>query len=343
MKKLLNTLYVTSPETYLALDGENVVVYKEEKEVIRLPLHNLEGIVAFGYTGASPALMGACARKNISLCFMTSNGRYLARVVGEVRGNVLLRKSQYRVSDDPCLSLEIARYMITGKLFNARWVIERAIRDHGMRLDVEKLKGASAAIHRSLALVSDCCSLEELRGLEGQNAIRYFGVFNDLILQQKEEFIFTGRNRRPPLDKVNALLSFVYTLLAHETASALEGVGLDAYVGFLHRDRPGRVSLALDLMEELRPVMADRFVLSLINRREVCGGGFTIQENGAVIMDDNTRKTVLNAWQARKQQIITHPFLQEKISWGLLPHVQSMLLARYLRGDLDAYPPFLWK
>ncbi len=343
MKKLLNTLYVTSPDTYLALDGENVVVRKEEQEMLRLPLHNLEGIVAFGYTGASPALMGACARSDINLCFMTARGRFLARVEGEVRGNVLLRKTQYRVSDREDASLEIAKNMMVGKLFNARWVIERATRDHGIRLDVGKLKAASRQLQQSLEQVPLCQSLEELRGIEGEGAMRYFSVFDDLILQQKEDFIFSGRNRRPPLDKVNALLSFVYTLLSNDTASALETVGLDPYVGFLHRDRPGRVSLALDVMEELRPVMSDRFVLSLINKREVNHKGFTVQENGAVIMDDATRKTVLNAWQTRKQDTITHPFLEEKIKWGLLPYVQSMLLARYLRGDLDGYPPFLWK
>lgn len=343
MRKLLNTLYVTSPDTYLALDGENIVVRKEEKEVIRLPLHNLEGIVAFGYTGASPALMGACAKRNISLCFMTQNGRFLARVVGEVQGNVLLRKQQYRVSDSEQLSLEVAKYVITGKLFNTRWVVERATRDHALRLDVDKLKKASDSLKQSILLVQACDSLNQLRGFEGEAAIRYFGVLDDLILQQKEDFVFEGRNRRPPLDNVNALLSFVYTLLANDTASALETVGLDAYVGFLHRDRPGRVSLALDLMEELRPVIADRFVISLINKREVNKNGFTVQENGAVIMDDSTRKAVLGAWQSHKQETITHPFLGEKMPWGLVPYVQAMLLARFLRGDLDAYPTFLWK
>ncbi|MGI6404094.1 MAG: type I-C CRISPR-associated endonuclease Cas1c [Oscillospiraceae bacterium] len=343
MKKLLNTLYVTSPNTYLALDGENVVVRKEEQDMLRLPLHNLEGIVTFGYTGASPALMGACAKSNIGLCFLTANGHFLARVQGKTRGNVLLRKTQYRVSECPNSSLGIAKSMMIGKLFNTRWVIERATRDHGLRLDVNKLKSASRQIQQSLEQVPKCQTLEELRGVEGEGAMRYFGVFDDLILQQKEDFTFTGRNRRPPLDKVNALLSFVYMLLSNDTASALETVGLDPYVGFLHRDRPGRASLALDVMEELRPVMADRFVLSLINKREVNSKGFTVQENGAVIMDDTTRKTVLNAWQTRKQETITHPFLEEKIQWGLLPYVQSMLLARYLRGDLDGYPPFLWK
>lgn len=343
MRKLLNTLYVTLPDTYLSLDGENIVVRREEQELMRLPLHNLEGIVAFGYTGASPALMGACAKRNISLCFMTANGRFQARVIGEVRGNVLLRKQQYRLSDRWETSLEIAQYFMAGKLYNSRWIIERATRDYPMRLDVEKLKKASIAIKASQTLVMSCENLEQLRGVEGEAAARYFGVFNDLVLQQKDDFLFQGRNRRPPLDRINALLSFVYTLLANDTAAALETVGLDSYVGFLHRDRPGRVSLALDLMEELRPILADRFVLSLINKREVNKNGFSIQENGAVTMDDATRKNVLRAWQTRKQEIITHPYLGEKMQWGLVPYVQALLFSRYIRGDLDAYPTFLWK
>ncbi len=343
MKKLLNTLYVTSSDNYLSLDGENIVIKKEEQEVIRLPLHNVESIVTFGYTGASPALMKACAAQNIALCFLSPNGRFQARIVGEVHGNVLLRKKQYRVSDDEQASLGIAKNMIIGKLYNSRWVIERATRDHALRVDVDKLKRASELIKNSTKMVSDCQSLEQLRGVEGESAIRYFGVMDDLILQQKEDFKFVNRSRRPPMDKVNAMLSFAYTLLANDVSSALEGVGLDPYVGFLHRDRPGRVSLALDLMEEMRPVLADRFILTLINKREVNGKGFTVKENGAVIMDDATRKAFLNAWQSRKQETLTHPYLDEKIHWGLLPHVQAMLLARHLRGDLEAYPPFLWK
>ncbi len=343
MRKLLNTLYITTPEHYLSLDGENIVVRKEEQEVIRLPLHNVESIVTFGYTGASPALMRACAAKNIALCFLSPSGRFQARIVGEVHGNVLLRKKQYRVSDDEQQSLFIAQNMIIGKLYNARWVIERATRDHAARVDVEQLKKASALIKKSTDAIKDCENLEQLRGLEGESATRYFGVIDQLILQQKEDFQFHTRSRRPPLDKVNALLSFAYTMLANDVASALEGVGLDPYVGFLHRDRPGRISLALDLMEEMRPILADRFVLSLINKREVHAKGFTVKENGAVIMDDAARKAFLSAWQARKQETITHPFLEEKIQWGLVPHVQAMLLARHLRGDLEAYPPFLWK
>lgn len=343
MRKLLNTLYVTSPDTYLSLDGENIVVLKGDTEALRLPLHNLEGIVAFGYTGASPALMGACAKRGIALSFMTQSGKFLARVVGENYGNVTLRKSQYRFSDSEEKSVSIARNFIIGKVFNGRWIVERATRDYPLRLDVEKLKRVSQFMAKTIDNVSQCECLEQLRGFEGEAASQYFSIMDDLILQQKEQFFFKSRNKRPPLDNVNAMLSFVYTLLAHDAAGALETVGLDAYVGFLHRDRPGRISLALDLMEELRPVFADRFVLSLINKKIVNGSGFIQKENGAVIMDDNTRKIILSSWQEKKQDTIKHPFLDEKIEWGLVPYVQAMLLARFIRGDLDEYPPFLWK
>ncbi|SPF49135.1 CRISPR-associated endonuclease Cas1 1 (fragment) [Candidatus Desulfosporosinus infrequens] len=230
-----------------------------------------------------------------------------------------------------------------GKIYNARWVVERATRDYSARLDVDKLKGVCKTLVNSLKLVESCQDLEQLRGFEGEAAAQYFKVFDDLILQQKEHFYFRSRNKRPPLDNVNAMLSFVYTLLAHDVAAALETVGLDPYVGFLHRDRPGRVSLALDMMEELRAVYADRFVISLINKREINADGFTQKENGAVIMDDDTRKNILRAWQSKKQEIITHPFLQEKLEWGLVPYAQAMLLARFIRGDLDGYPTFMWK
>ncbi|MDR3539477.1 MAG: type I-C CRISPR-associated endonuclease Cas1c [Desulfosporosinus sp.] len=343
MRKLLNTLYVTSPNTYLSLDGENIVILKDEAELLRIPLHNLEGIIAFGYTGASPALMGACAKRNIALSFMKQSGKFLGRVVGEIKGNVTLRKTQYRLSDDIVESHKIAKYFILGKIYNARWVVERATRDHAARLDVDKLKGVCKTLVNSLKLVEESQDLEQLRGFEGEAAAQYFRVFDDLILQQKEHFYFHSRNKRPPLDNVNAMLSFVYTLLAHDVAAALETVGLDPYVGFLHRDRPGRVSLALDMMEELRTVYADRFVISLINKREVNADGFTQKENGAVNMDDDTRKDILKAWQSKKQEIITHPFLQEKLEWGLVPYAQAMLLARFMRGDLDGYPTFMWK
>ena len=343
MKKLLNTLYVTSENSYLALDGENIVIYDDKKELCRVPLHYLEGIVSFGYRGTSPALMGACAERNISLCYMTPQGKFLARVTGKVRGNVILREQQYASSKDEQVGLEIAQNCILGKVHNARWVLERAVRDHSMQIDAERVKKASEMLKNSLMLIQNSTSRDELRGYEGEAASIYFSVFDELILQQKKDFTFQGRNKRPPLDKMNAMLSFVYTLLTNTEASALECVGLDPCVGYLHTERPGRVSLALDMMEELRSVLADRFVLSLVNKRMITAKTFTQKENGAVLLDDDGRRLILTEWQNRKKETITHPYLQEKLEWGMVPYVQAMLLARYLRGDLDGYPAFLWK
>lgn len=343
MKKLLNTLYITSENSYLALDGENVVVLEEKEEIGRVPLHNLEGIVSFGYRGTSPALMGACADRNISLSYLTPQGKFLARVSGKIRGNVLLRQQQYDSSRDEKISLDVARTCILGKIFNARWVLERAVRDHGMQIDVDLVKNASGYLKNSLKRIQCCQSKEQLRGYEGEAASVYFSTFDQLILQQKRDFKFQGRNRRPPLDNVNALLSFVYTLLTNQITSALEVVGLDPYVGYLHTDRPGRVSLSLDLVEELRSVFADRFVLSLINKKIVSGKNFSKKENGAVLLNEEGRKKILVEWQNRKKEMLTHPYLKEKVEWGMVPYVQAMLLARYLRGDLDGYPVFLWK
>lgn len=352
MKKLLNVLYVTIPESYVALEGETVVIRKDGKDgvsdrekwtvAMRLPLHNLEQIVCFGYPGVSPALMGACAEKNIGLCFLSPGGRFQARVVGKVRGNVLLRKKQYALSEQETESVAIASSFLLGKISNSRKVIERAIRDHALLVDVPALSQASEALRVILKTVKTCQTLEDLLGFEGSAAKIYFGVFDQLILQQKEDFFFKERSRRPPMDNLNALLSFLYTLLTSEVSSALETVGLDPYVGFLHQDRPGRPSLALDLMEELRPVFADRLALTMINRKQIAGKGFTEKESGGVLMDDETRKKVLTLWQERKREPIVHPFLQERIEFGLIPYVQALLLARYLRGDLDAYPPFFW-
>lgn len=343
MKRLLNTLYVTSGNRYLSLDGENVVVLEEQKEIGRIPLHNLQAIITFGYTGASPALMGACAQRNIDLSFMSGNGRFLARVTGEVKGNVTLRKQQYRISNDREASVQIARNFILGKVYNSRWILERAIRDYAMRLDTEMIKRKSLFLAQSLEKIRKCESAEELLGLEGEAASVYFSAFDEMILQQKEDFYFHGRNKRPPLDNVNAMLSFGYSLLAGMCGAALEAVGLDPYVGFFHTDRPGRMSLALDIMEEFRSVMVDRFVLTLINKKIVKEKYFIKKENGAVIMTDEGRKIFLSSWQSRKQETIKHPFLDEKIEWGMVPYMQSMLLARYLRGDLDEYPSFFWK
>lgn len=343
MKKLLNTLYITQPETYLALDGDNVLLLKEKVTLGRLPLHNIEAIVSFGYTGASPALMGYCAERNIAISFHTQSGRFLARVIGKSNGNVILRKTQYRISDSEEESAKIARNFIVGKIFNHKWMIERMTREHPLRVDVEQFKQASRQLSSVLQEVRQCNTLERLRGLEGQAAFYYNQVFDQMILQQKDSFVFQGRSRRPPKDNVNAMLSFAYTLLTSDTVSALESVGLDAYVGFMHRDRPGRASLALDLIEELRGVYADRLVLNLINRKELTAEHFFLKENGAVLMTDEARKIFLKVWQTKKQEKITHPFLGEKISWGLIPYAQALLLARFLRGDLDEYPPFLWK
>ena len=343
MKKLLNTLYVTSENSYLALDGENIVIYEEQEERGRLPLHNLEGIVSFGYRGTSPALMGACTARNISLCYLTPQGKFLARVTGKVRGNVLLREQQYASSKDSEIGLTVAKNCILGKVYNARWVIERTLRDHPMQVDTERLKIVSVQLKHSLELIQNSVSKDQLRGYEGEAASLYFSVFDELILQQKKDFFFHGRNKRPPMDNVNALLSFVYTLLTNSITSALESVGLDPCVGYLHTERPGRASLSLDLIEELRPVLADRFVLSLINKKIVAGKNFTRKENGAVLMDNELRKKFLTEWQKKKQEVITHPYLNEKIEWGMVPYAQAMLLACYLRGDLDSYPTFLWK
>lgn len=343
MKKLLNVLYVTTPNSYLSLDGENIVISADGSEKFRMPVHNIESIVCFGFLGASPALMGFCAEKGVGLSFVSPYGKFLARVSGSVHGNVLLRKKQYNVSEVESDCTSIAINCITGKLVNSRVVIERGIRDHAEQVDVAALEKASEYIKNGIVQLQNCKTLDEVRGVEGDCAKTYFGVFDELIMQQKETFFMNDRNKRPPTDNLNAMLSFLYTLLAHDIQSALETVGLDPYVGFLHRDRPGRASLALDIMEEFRAFFVDRLVLSLINRKQITAKGFTVKESGGVMMDNETRKEVLTAWQKRKQEEITHPFLNEKVSIGLLPYIQALLLARYLRGDLDAYPPFLWK
>jgi len=286
--------------------------------------------------------MRACCENDVGLCFLSPGGWFLGRVSGKVRGNVLLRKQQYRFSDDIEQSVKIASACLLGKLYNCRKVLSRAMRDHSLVVDCEKLKTASESIKGYYEKVEASETIQDLMGIEGIAGKIYFSVFDELILQQREDFFFINRTRRPPRDNMNALLSFFYVLLANEVASALETVGLDPYVGFLHQDRPGRPSLALDLMEELRPIFADRLALSLVNRNQVNETGFVSKESGGVLMDDKTRKDVLSAWQERKKQEITHPFLNEKIPFGLIPYVQALLLARYIRGDLDAYPPFFW-
>lgn len=343
MRKMLNTLYVTSPDAFLARDGENLVVRIKEEEAFRTPIHYLEGVVTFGYTGASPALFALCAEKGVSLNFLTEHGKYLASVIGPVKGNVLLRRKQYRIADTEAEFTKIASRFITGKLINCRVVLRRAISDHENKCDVKKIKFVANQLARSILNANNAITLDEIRGIEGDAAKYYFSVFNELILFEKEAFYLHTRSRRPPLDRMNALLSFLYSLLVNETKSALETVGLDPYVGFLHRDRPGRPGLALDLMEEFRPYIADRLALTLVNRRQLNGNDFIQKETGGVLMKDSARKAVLEAWQNRKKEEITHPFLNEKIPTGLLPYAQALLLSRYLRGDLDDYPPFVSK
>lgn len=343
MRKLLNTLFITTPDIYLSLQGETVVVTHEETQLGRFPLHNFEAICTFGYAGASPKLMHACAAKNINLTFLSRSGKFLARVIGESKGNVILRKTQYRLSDSEIESAKIARNFIFAKISNQKWILERMARDYPLRVDVPNFKQVSSDLTVTMKEILVTEDLERLRGLEGQAATAYFKLFDQMILQQKDTFYFKNRNRRPPTDKVNALLSLAYTLLASDVTAALETVGLDAYVGFLHRDRPGRASLALDVMEELRGVMADRFVLKMINKKIMQTSDFVQKENGAVLLTEDGRRKFIKSWQERKQESLTHPYLNEKINWGLVPHAQAMLLARHIRGDLEEYPPFLWK
>lgn len=343
MRHLLNTLYVTTQGAYLARDGETVAVRVEHETRLRVPLHTLGGIVCFGQVSCSPPLMQLCAERGVKISFLSENGRFWARVEGPVSGNVLLRRQQYRWADDHGQSADIARAVVTAKVANQRVVLLRALRDHPEMAASAEVKAAGEELRRTLAMLQETLSLDSVRGVEGDAARRYFGVFDHLIVSQKEGFFFQERSRRPPLDNMNALLSFLYTLLVHDIRSALETVGLDPAVGFLHRDRPGRPSLALDLMEELRPVLADRLALSLVNRQQIKGKGFKTTETGAVVMDDETRKEVLVAYQKRKQEELQHPFIDEKVALGLLPYVQALLLSRYLRGDLDGYPPYLWK
>lgn len=343
MRRLLNTLYVTMPEVYLACDGENVLIKIKNETKFRVPVHNLEGIVCFGFAGASPKLMQLCCERGVAISFLTEYGKFMGRVTGSVSGNVLLRRTQYRWADDEAVSLRLSRRFIAAKIVNGRAVLHRVLRDHPDAVDNKSLE---SALHRLAGMpkrLEKATDANTVRGIEGEAAHLYFSNFNDLVLSQKDAFRMLDRNRRPPTDRINSLLSFLYTLLTHEVVAALESVGLDPQVGFLHRERPGRPSLSLDIMEELRPHFADRLAVTLINRNQITAEGFVVKENGAVIMDDDTRKEVLTAWQKRKQEEIIHPYLEEKIPLGLVPYVQAMLLARHMRGDLEDYPPFFWK
>ncbi len=343
MRRLLNTLYVTTPESYIAREGENILIKVKDEVRFRVPVHNLEGIVCFGYMGASPSAMHLCSENGVGLSFLTEHGRFLARVTGGITGNVLLRRKQYRWADNDLERIRLAKRFVFGKIHNSRRVLQRAERDYHNNLDSNELKTAISLLKGTLERVNNLSSLDIIRGIEGEAANTYFSCFDQMIVNQKEYFLFNGRVRRPPTDPVNALLSFTYTLLVHECYSAIESVGLDPQVGYLHADRSGRESLALDLMEELRPYLADRLVLSLINRKQVNETGFIRRENGAIQMNEGTRKELLMSWQNRKREEITHPFLGERIPVGLIPYVQAMMIARNIRGDIDDYPPFLWK
>lgn len=338
MRKLLNVLYVTTPESYLSKDGMNVVVSVDQEERFRIPIVNIESIVTFGYMGASPGLMKLCADNGVSLSFLSPRGRFIGRFQGPVHGNVLLRKAQYQTADIEDCSLHFARLFVAGKIQNYKAILQRFIRDNGSNNDV---KSAIQSLESSKQRAVKSNNISSLMGIEGDAANSYFEIFPCLILHQKEGFPFHGRNKRPPKDAVNAMLSFVYTLLANETAAALETVGLDPYVGFLHSLRPGRTSLALDLMEELRAYLGDRLVLSLINRKQVAPEDFVRQGESGIVMTENCRRTVLTAWQNRKKETIVHPYLEEKIPIGLLPYAQALLLARTIRGDIDDYPVFI--
>ena len=341
MKKHLNSLFVTTQRAWLAKEGEAVVVSVDREVRLRVPIHLLESIVCFGNVSMSPFLMAHCAEAGVGVSFLTERGRFLARVEGPVSGNVRLRRTQYRWADDPERSAELARAFVLGKIANSRLVLQRAVRDHP---EVgETLAPAVVALASSLRQLETASSVETIRGIEGEAARTYFGVFRHLITGDQEDFPFGGRTRRPPRDEVNALLSFIYVLLLHDIRSALESVGMDPQVGFLHRDRPGRPSLGLDLMEELRPVAADRLALTLINRRQVRARGFERQETGGVLMNEDTRRAVLLAYQERKKEEIRHPFLDEKCTVGAIPRIQALLLSRRMRGDLDAYPPLFWR
>ena len=340
MRKLLNTLYVTTPEAYLSKDGLNVVVSVKQQEVFRIPAINIEGIVTFGYMGASPGLMKLCSDNGISLTFLSPNGRFVSRVQGATHGNVLLRKAQYALSDDEGWSMHVAQLMIAAKIQNYRNILRRYIRDYG---DCQEVDDAVRVFDANKRYALHAEDKTKLMGFEGIASNAYFEVLPKLILNQKEYFPFNGRNRRPPKDAVNAMLSLAYTLIANDCAAALETVGLDPYVGFLHALRPGRTSLALDMMEEFRAYLGDRFVLSLINKRQITPKDFLHQGDSGVVMTDKGRKTFLTAWQNRKRETIIHPYLNEKVEIGLLPYVQAMMLARYIRKDIDDYPVFLIK
>lgn len=342
MKKLLNTLYVTREKAYLSKDGQNVVITEDGSQIGRYPIHILSDIICFGYLGMSPALMGLCSENNVGISFLTPQGKFCGRVVGKESGNVLLRRKQYQMADSE-ESTTFVRNIIYAKGLNSKRILRRCILDHGNKINTTKVEEKITEIDNCLEKIKESDDKDTIRGYEGVIAKTYFDCFDELILQQKSDFHFNGRSKRPPEDNVNSMLSLLYTFLAHDIGSALSAVGIDSYVGFMHTDRPGRMSMALDVMEELRGFMVDRTVLSMINLKIIGKNDFEEKESGAVLIKESGRKKIIEYWQKRKQAEILHPYLKEKVKIGLLPHVQSMLLNSYMRGDLEAYPPFIIK
>ena len=342
MKKLQNILYITLDDVYLTKDGENIAVLKDSKVIKRFPIHILDGIICFNYSGVSPSLIRFAMENNLLLSFFTPQGKFCGRVIGKTNGNVLLRRRHYAMADSN-ESLEFTKNIIYAKIYNSRKVLKRAIRDHEDKIDSDKIMKTINFIEVAMKKLWDADNKDNLRAIEGNIASRYFSCFDEMITSQRGEFYFINRNRRPPEDYVNALLSFLYSLLTYEMQSALEGVGIDSYVGFFHVERPGRCSMALDMIEELRAYMCDRLALTMINKNIINTKDFEKKETGAVLLNEKGRSKVLEYWQKRKQDEIMHPFINEKIKIGLIPHVQAMLLNRYIRGDIDSYPPFLMK
>lgn len=325
----------------MSLDGENIVVLAGNEEKFRIPLCNIENVVCFSYLGCSPALMGKCCENNIAISFIRPSGKFLARITGPIKGNVLLRKMQYQYSHMDEFCVNISKNIIAAKLYNSRFILNRSLRDHADKIDTDKVSDASEKLKNNIEKIKNCQSTDAIRGMEGESAKIYFSVFNQMIVKQKQDFVFNERSKRPPLDNVNAMLSYIYTILTLDIQSALESVGLDPYVGFLHTDRAGRASLALDMIEELRAFLVDRIILTMINLNQIENSDFFVKEGGGVIMTDEARKKILKNWQTRKNEIITHPIIGEKIQVGLIPYVQAQLMARYIRGDLSEYSPFL--
>lgn len=346
MKQLGNTLYITRQGTYVSRDGTNVVISQDRKELLRLPVHTIASIVCFGNVLVTPFALGLCGDNHVAVSFLTENGHFMARSTGAQSGNILLRRAQHRFSMDDTLRAVAARAFVAAKIANTRILLLRFMRDHpdiAKNTELSRVTRYLALQLRLLQYSSRADSMDVIRGMEGDAARETFGIYNCLILGASDDFFFTQRSRRPPLDNFNAMLSFFYTILAHECTAACESVGLDPQMGFLHADRPGRPSLALDLMEEFRPWMVDRFVFRQINLGQVKGSDFIKHENGAVEIKENMRRELLKQWQDRKKESLQHPFIGEKMMIGQIPFVQAQLFARWLRGDLDAYPPFFYK